>query len=47
VAGYTSRVAMPARGRIGDAPHDREHDTVARARCARRNDSGTHTHLLC
>lgn len=46
VAACTPRVTMPTRGRIGDASHDREHDTVARARCARGNDSGTHVHLL-
>jgi len=43
----TPRIPMPARGRVGNASHDREHDTVARARCTRRIDSKTHMHLLC
>jgi hypothetical protein len=47
VAACTSRVPMLTGGRIGYPSDDREHDTVARPRCARRNDSGTHVHLLC
>ena len=42
-----SRVAMTARRRVGDAPHDGEHDTVARAECTRTGLAGTHMHLLC
>jgi hypothetical protein len=41
------RVLMTARSDIGDAPHDGEHDTVARAECTRTGLAGTHMHLLC